>query len=91
MEDRSFRRVRTLVTRLAVRGLSANQIACELISMTARSTKRSNQRPDTLMQDRKADTSMKSLATHGRTIHVGHFSTLQGVEPARKSAADLPQ
>jgi hypothetical protein len=52
MEDRSSRRMRTLVTHLAVRGLSANQIACALISMMARSTKRSNQRPDTLMQDR---------------------------------------
>src|SRR6202022_3348056 len=35
-----------------VRGLSANQLACALISMMARSTTRSNQRPDTLMQDR---------------------------------------
>ena len=51
MEDRSSRRVRTLVTRMARRGLSANEIACALISMMARSTC-SNQRPDTLMQDR---------------------------------------
>src|SRR3982074_2788799 len=35
-----------------VRGLSANQLDCALISMMARSTTRSNQRPDTLMQDR---------------------------------------
>ena len=34
------------------RGLTANQIACALISMMARSTTRSNRRPDTLMQDR---------------------------------------
>jgi hypothetical protein len=40
-----------------------------LISMMARSTTRSNQRPDTLMRDRKAARSMKPLATHGRTIH----------------------
>jgi hypothetical protein len=52
MEDRSSRRMRTLVTPLACRGLSANQIACALISMMARSTTRSKQRPDTLMQDR---------------------------------------
>jgi len=52
MEDRSSRRMRTLVTQLAVRGLSANEIACALISMMARSAKGSNQRPDTLMQDR---------------------------------------
>ena len=52
MEDRSSRRVRILVTQMAlVRGLSGNEIACALISMMARST-RSKQRPDTLMQDR---------------------------------------
>ena len=52
MEDRSSRRMRTLVTRLAPGGLSANEIARALISMMARSTTRSTQRPDTLMQDR---------------------------------------
>ena len=51
MEDRSSRRVRTLVTQKARRDLSGNKIACALISMMARSTC-SNQRPDTLMQDR---------------------------------------
>src|SRR5207248_10634509 len=51
MEVRSSRRVRTLVTQMAPRGLSANEIARALISMMARSTA-SNQRPDTLMQDR---------------------------------------
>ena len=35
-----------------VRGLSASQIACALISIMARSTTCSKQRPDTLMQDR---------------------------------------
>ena len=39
--------------------------------MMARSTARSNQRPDTLMQDRKPTDRRKSLATHGRTIHCG--------------------
>src|SRR5215475_224013 len=34
------------------RGLSANEIARALISMMARSTTCSNQRPDTLMRDR---------------------------------------
>ena len=38
MEERSSRRVRTLVTLTARRGLSANKIACALISMMARST-----------------------------------------------------
>src|SRR5215831_17439963 len=45
---------------MAVRGLSANEIARALISMMARSTKRSNQRPDTLMQDRISPNSNKS-------------------------------
>jgi len=51
MEVRSSRRMRTLVTQCSNRGLSANENACALISMMARS-KCSNQRPDTLMQDR---------------------------------------
>src|SRR5258708_25462602 len=51
MEDRSSRRMRTLVTRMARRGLSVNEVARALISMMARS-KCSNQRPDTLMRDR---------------------------------------
>jgi len=59
MEDRSSRRLRTLVTLMAHRGLSANENASALISMMARSTTRSNQRPDTLMQDRNAPRSMK--------------------------------
>ena len=68
MEDRSFRRMPTLVTRKARRGLSANEAACALISMMARSTC-SNQRPDTLMQDASARLT-KPLATHGRTTHI---------------------
>src|SRR5258708_18392026 len=39
--------------------------------MVARS-KSSNQRPDTLMQDRKPTARRKPLATRGRTIHSGH-------------------
>src|SRR6266481_4570055 len=38
--------------------------------MMARSPTRSNQRPDTLMQDRLPPTRRKPLATHGRTIHL---------------------
>ena len=49
--------------------LADDEIARALISMMARSTKRSNQRPDTLMQDRLPPTRRNSLATHGRTIH----------------------
>jgi len=39
MEDRSSRRMRTLVTRMVHRDLTANETACALISMMARSTK----------------------------------------------------
>jgi hypothetical protein len=69
MEDRSSRRMRTLVTQMAGRGLSANEIARALISMMVRGSTRSNQRPDTLMQDRSPPARRKPLATHGRTIH----------------------
>ena len=71
MEDRSSRRLRTLVTRMAHRGLSDNENASALISMMARSTTRSKQRPDTLMQDRSPPSRRNLLATHGRTMHTG--------------------
>src|SRR5262249_55866023 len=60
MEDRSSRRMRTLVTQMAHCGLSANETARALISIMARSTKGSNQRPDTLMQDRTSPNSKQS-------------------------------
>ena len=68
MEDRSSRRMRTLVTQMARRGLSANEIARALISMVARSMTLQSKagyidaRPLTA-------SSTKPLATHGRTIH----------------------
>jgi hypothetical protein len=71
MDDRSSR-----VTRLAPRVLSANEIAGALISMMARSTTPSDQRPGTLMQDRTPDR-RKSLATHGGTIHSGQLRRTQ--------------
>ena len=61
MEVRSSRRMRTLVTQMACRGLSANEVARALISMMAGSLKRSNQRPDTLMQDRSLPTRRRLL------------------------------
>ena len=87
MEDRSSRRMRTLVTLMAGRGLSANQMACALISMMARST-RSKQRPDTLMQDRYLPDRQKPLATRGRTIHQGQTrtSSLGAARPLPPSA-----
>ena len=73
MEVRSSRRMRTLVTQMAGRGLSANKIACALISMMARSAKRSNQRPDTLMQDRSPPARQRLLQrTAGPYIRVIH-------------------
>jgi hypothetical protein len=39
--------------------------------MMARSTTRSKQRPDTLMQDRSPPSRRNLLATHGRTMHTG--------------------
>ena len=71
MEVRSSRRMRALVTQLARSRPVANEIARALISMMARSTRCSNQRPDTLMQDRSPPTQRSSLATHGRTIQLG--------------------
>src|SRR5262245_7740166 len=68
MEDWSSRRVRTLVTLTARRGLSVNKIACALISMMARSTC-SNRKPNTLTQDRISQRRPKPLAPRGRTIH----------------------
>src|SRR4029450_2744405 len=66
MEDRSSRRPRTLVTPMAQRGLSANELSGALISMMARST-RFNQRPDTLMQDRHRQTA--ELSCNARPDH----------------------
>ena len=64
MEDRSSRRMRTLVTHMGapIEALSVNENACALISMMARS-KSSNQRPDTLTQDRLPPDRRKPLAT----------------------------
>jgi hypothetical protein len=53
MEKRSSQCIRTLLARSAGRGMGAYQIGCARISMMARSTERSNQRPDTLVQDRR--------------------------------------
>src|SRR5260221_12688010 len=61
-----------------VRGLSANQFECALISMMARSTTRSNQRPDTLMQDRICQ--VDETSCNARPDHTfGSFSTESGL------------
>src|SRR5262245_61533760 len=77
MEDRSSRRMRTLVTRMVHRDLSAKKNAGALISMMARSTNRSNQRPDTLMQDRKPPDRRNLLRrTAGPYIRVNRYRSL---------------
>jgi hypothetical protein len=48
--------------------------------MMARSMTRSNQRPDTLMQDRTAARSTKPLATHGRTILMGQIRPWRSID-----------
>ena len=62
--------------------------------MMARSTTRSNQRPDTLMQDRSPPARRNPLATHGRTIHWVIFDQVRRGLPigAFRSAprADIP-
>src|SRR6516165_8322618 len=80
MEDRSSRCMRTLVTQMAPSGLSGNEIARALIPMMARSTRGSNQRPDTLMQDRTPASSMKVLLqrTAGPYIWVNRDRTVGG-------------
>src|SRR3974390_1765642 len=45
--------------------------------MMARSTTRSNQRPDTLMPDRLPPARQNPLATHGRSIHMGQIQTFR--------------
>src|ERR1700732_89071 len=60
-----------------LRGLSAHYLECALISMMARSTTRSNQRPDTLMQDRICQ--VDETPCNARPDHTsGSFSTELG-------------
>ncbi len=85
MEIRSSRRLRTLVTQMALRGLSANEIAGALIPMMARA-RRSNQRPDTLMQDRYRQLDeILLLRTAGPYIgseaDSGRFGTMSAIPP----------
>src|SRR5262249_19555101 len=81
MEDRLHGACEAWCPKWPARGLAANESVCALISMVVRSTARSIQRPDTLMQDRKATDRRRPLATHGRTIQLGQSSPLREVEP----------
>jgi hypothetical protein len=70
-----------VVNLLNVRGLTANQIACALISIMARRSTRSNQKPDTLMQDRTSARSTNCDLTAGpyiwvRTVELVPVATL---------------
>src|SRR5262249_61451909 len=59
-------------------GLTANENVCALISMVARSTARSNQRPDTLMQDRK----LKKPTVSSQNASVANASCRPALEPS---------
>jgi hypothetical protein len=61
-----------------VRGLSANQTACALTSMMARSSC-SKQRPDTLMQDRNADRST-NFSCDARPDHTNGSESTDGIK-----------
>src|SRR5262249_52858107 len=62
--------------------LSAKENICALISMVARSTARSNQRPDTLMQDHAADRSTKA-SCNARPHHTLGSSTERSTANAK--------
>jgi hypothetical protein len=70
MGGATYRWIKSKMPRLT---LTSVRIHGALISMMARSSNRSNQRPDTLMQDCIPPDRRTPLATHGRTIHQGHF------------------
>ena len=75
MEKRSRRRIRDLVTHMACQGLSQNEIGCVRVSMMARGgTAPSKGR----IQKRKTNSSIAHirLATHGRSIQMGHLRRL---------------
>jgi hypothetical protein len=77
MEKRSRRRTRDLVTHMASQGLSQNEIGCARISMMARSSIA----PFTgRIQMRKTNPPIAHirLATHGRSIQMGHKPTFPG-------------
>ena len=80
MEKRSRRRTRELVTHSASQGLSENEIGCARISMMARSTKALCKG---LIQMRKTPPPFTQirLATHGRSIQLGHKPTSDQIDP----------
>jgi len=79
MGERSRRRVRDLVTQLAFEGLSENEIGRARISMMARSdllharAGYRSARPTTVLKIQ--------LATHGRSIQLGHTLGTRGLPP----------
>jgi hypothetical protein len=82
MEERSSRRMRALVTRMARWGRSANEIARALISLLAGSTTSSNQRPDILMQDRKPTDRLKHLLRRTAGPYIRAIPVVSGICPA---------
>jgi len=70
MGERSRRRIRDLVTQLAFKGLSENEIGCARISMMARSNSL-HQRAGYRRARPVTATLQIPLATHGRSIQMG--------------------
>ena len=69
MEVRSSRRLRTLVTQMARRGLSGKELAGALFPMMARSPSGSKSKAGYIDARPLTANSTNPLATHGRTIH----------------------
>jgi hypothetical protein len=94
MEERSHRHILNLVTQMTITGLSANEIECALIPMMARNIS-STMKPNTLTHDQTRYLKL-ILATHGRSIHLGHVWTAlalmrsAGSGPNQKHALDAP-
>jgi hypothetical protein len=75
------------MTRIALRGMAANQVGRARISMMARSMS-SNTRPDTLVQDRTPQPHHFPLATHGGSIHLGHGEAKRDVRAVAQLGGD---
>jgi len=86
MGERSRRRIRDLVTRLAFEGLSENEIGCARISMMARSI-RSTKGPDTEEQDQSLPLSRFSLQRTAGPYNRVNFGPC---DPHRRMAVDHP-
>src|SRR5215831_10411950 len=88
MEDRSSRRLRTLVTHWPVRGLSANENARALISMMARSTNRSKSEAG-YIDARPQSPQIDETSCDARPDHT--FGSRAALPTVRSAGPELPQ